>query len=122
MSQFKLIRSSVWDGAFPTEDPKGRFLHIVIDAESNANVLSQSVLEDLKETLPRAIEHDGIQAVIVSSAKDGYFISGADLDIIESASDPDEVFDQCRLIQDLFGNFSGFPVPSFCVIHGVYGA
>ena len=119
MSQFKLIRSSVWDGAFPTEDPKGRFLHIVIDAESNANVLSQSVLEDLKETLPRAIEHDGIQAVIVSSAKDGYFISGADLDIIESASDPDEVFDQCRLIQDLFGNFSGFPVPSFCVIHGV---
>ena len=54
MSQFKLIRSSVWDGAFPTEDPNGRFLHIVIDAESNANVLSQSVLEDLKETLPRA--------------------------------------------------------------------
>ena len=119
MSQWKLIRSNDWSGAIPTEDPKGRWLHLVFDAESPGNILSLSVLEDLKKTLSKVVNHDGIQAVIVSSAKDDYFCSGADLDIIESANDADEVKSQCREVQDLFGLLGGFQVPSFCVIQGV---
>ena len=119
MSQWKLIRSSGWDGPIPKEDPKGRWLHLVFDAESAGNVLSLSVLEDLRSTLTRVVEHDGIQAVIVSSAKDGYFCSGADLEIIESADNPDDVYRQCREVQDMFGLLGGFHVPSFCVIDGV---
>ncbi|MAJ28086.1 hypothetical protein CBD41_01545 [bacterium TMED181] len=119
MSQWKLVRSSDWNLAIPKSDPKGRWLHLILDADSPGNILSTSVLEDLKQTLSRVVEHDGIQAVIVSSAKDGYFCSGADLDIIESAKDPDEVYRQCREIQDLFGLLGGFQVPSFCVIQGV---
>ena len=119
MSQWKLIRSNDWSGAIPTEDPKGRWLHLVFDAESAGNILSLSVLEDLKKALSKVVNHDGIQAVIVSSAKEDYFCSGADLDIIESANDADEVKSQCREVQDLFGLLGGFQVPSFCVIHGV---
>ena len=119
MSQWKLIRSSGWDQPIPKEDPKGRWLHLVFDADSPGNVLSLSVLEDLRTTLARVVEHDGIQAVIVSSAKDDYFCSGADLEIIESADNADDVFRQCREVQDMFGLLGGFQVPSFCVIRGV---
>ena len=119
MSQWKLIRSADWNQAIPQEDPKGRWLHLVFDADSPGNILSLSVLEDLKQVLSKVVDHDGIQAVIVSSAKDEYFCSGADLEIIESAKDPDEVYRQCREVQDLFGLLGGFQVPSFCVINGV---
>ncbi len=119
MSQWKLVRSSDWDSAIPTEDPKGRWLHLIFDADSPGNILALSVLEDLKIALAAAVEHDGIQAVILSSAKDDYFCSGADLEIIENANDADEVHHQCREVQDLFGLLGGFQVPSFCVIQGV---
>ena len=119
MSQWKLIRSSGWNQPIPDEDPKGRWLHMIFDADSPGNVLSLSALEDFRTTLAKVVEHDGIQAVIVSSAKEDYFCSGADLDIIESADNPDDVYRQCREVQDMFGLLGGFQVPSFCVIRGV---
>ncbi|MEE2889074.1 MAG: 3-hydroxyacyl-CoA dehydrogenase NAD-binding domain-containing protein [Planctomycetota bacterium] len=118
MSQWKLIRSSGWDGAIPSIDPDGRWLHLILDSDTSANVLKQQVLEDLSDRIEEIAEHQGIDAVIVSSAKDSHFIAGADVNAIGSASDKDQVIDLCRGAQDLFGMLTDLHVPSICVIRG----
>ena len=118
MSQWKLIRARGWDGAIPTEDPDGRWLHLIIDSDSSANVLKRSVLEDLSDRIEEIPQQEGIEAVIVSSAKESHFIAGADVSSIGSAQDRDQVIDLCRMAQDLFGTLSNLQVPSICVIRG----
>ena len=118
MSQWKLIRSSSWNQAIPDPDPTGRWLHLIIDAESSANVLSQTVLEDLSQRLDQVPEFAGVEALIISSAKNGHFIAGADVKAIGSAKNVDQVNDACRSAQDLFGRLSRLSIPSIAVIHG----
>ena len=118
MSQWQLIRSSGWDGAIPSIDPDGRWLHLILDSDSSANILKQEVLEDLSDRIEEIADHQGIDAVIVSSAKDSHFIAGADVNSIGSASDKDEVIDLCRGAQDLFGMLTDLHVPSICIIRG----
>ncbi|HIG06638.1 MAG TPA: fatty-acid oxidation protein subunit alpha [Planctomycetes bacterium] len=118
MSQWKLIRSSSWSQTIPDHDPTGRWLHLIIDAESSANVLSQTVLDELSERLDQVPEFAGVEALIISSAKNGHFIAGADVNAIGSAKNVDQVIDACRSAQDLFGRLSRLSIPSIAVIHG----
>ncbi|MDE0960509.1 MAG: 3-hydroxyacyl-CoA dehydrogenase NAD-binding domain-containing protein [Planctomycetota bacterium] len=118
MSQWKLIRSSSWEGPIPQADPAGRWLHLVIDAESSANVLSAAVLEDLDKQLDRVSEFSNVDALIISSAKNGHFIAGADVNAIGSADNVDHVIEACRSAQDLFGRLSNLSIPSIAVIQG----
>jgi len=118
MSQWRLIRSSGWDAAIPEADPEGRWLHLIIDAESSANVLSEDVLTDLSSQIDDIGNHRGVDAVIVSSAKQDHFIAGADVNAIGSAENVDQVVDACRRAQDLFGRLSSLSIPSIAVIRG----
>ncbi|RTZ93373.1 MAG: fatty-acid oxidation protein subunit alpha [Bacillota bacterium] len=118
MSQWRLIRSSGWDAAIPEADPEGRWLHLIIDAESSANVLSEDVLTDLSSQIDDIGNHQGVDAVIVSSAKQDHFIAGADVNAIGSAENVDQVVDACRRAQDLFGRLSSLSIPSIAVIRG----
>ncbi len=118
MSQWKLIRSSGWSAAIPAPDPEGRWLHLVIDAETSANVLSEAVLTDLSRQIDDIESHQGVDAVIVSSAKKDHFIAGADVNAIGSATNVDQVVDACRKAQDLFGRLSSLSVPTIAVIRG----
>ena len=118
MSHWHLIRSSDWNAAIPSQDPDGKWLHLVIDSDTNANVLKPEVLQDLSDRIDEIPDHDGIQAVIISSAKDSHFIAGADVNSIGSAQDFDQVVKLCREAQDLFGRLSKLQVPSICVIRG----
>ena len=118
MSHWHLIRSSDWNAAIPSQDPDGKWLHLVIDSDTNANVLKPEVLQDLSDRIDEIPDHDGIQAVIISSAKDSHFIAGADVNSIGSAQDVDQVVKLCREAQDLFGRLSKLQVPSICVIRG----
>ncbi len=118
MSQWKLIRSDEWLSAIPEENPEGRWLHLILDAETSANVLSQSVLEELTSALDEVDQHSGVEALIVSSAKKQHFIAGADVESIGNASDIDEAFELCRSAHRLFGRLSHLSVPSIAVIRG----
>ncbi len=118
MSHWHLIRSSSWNDPLPTPDPDGNWLHLVIDADSSANVLKTEVLLDLRDALKNVADHQGVKALIISSAKEKHFIAGADVNSIGSAQSVDQVVELCRSAQDLFGSLSQLPIPSICVIRG----
>ncbi|MGE4619834.1 MAG: enoyl-CoA hydratase-related protein, partial [Planctomycetota bacterium] len=118
MSQWKFVRSSSWTAAIPEADPNGPWLHLIIDSDTSANVLTDSVLRELSERVSEVDAFDGIRALIISSAKKSHFIAGADVNSIGSATDASDVVAACTRVQSLFGKLGTLSVPSICVIRG----
>src|SRR5687768_2844228 len=78
------------------------------DPQSSANVLSRHVLDSLEQHLNELDRRPKLAGLVISSAKPGMFIAGADLKEFAQWIDApkNEVIDVCRRGQQLFGRFS----------------
>lgn len=118
MNQWHLIQSASWDSCTPEDDSSGRWLHLILDADSSANVLKPDVLEGLSQRIIEVGKYSNVDALIISSAKDKHFIAGADVNSIGTAESIDQVKGLCRDAQDLFGRLGRLHIPSISVIRG----
>ncbi len=120
MSEWTVVRGS-WscdDEGKIESAPNGPILHLVFDGKSPANTLSLPCLEELGRTLDEVEEFSGIEALILSSAKDEHFIAGANIEAIEAITDSGDATSLAQIAQRVFGKLGELPFPSFALIHG----
>jgi 3-hydroxyacyl-CoA dehydrogenase/enoyl-CoA hydratase/carnithine racemase len=91
------------------------------DPQSSANVLSRHVLDSLEQHLNELDRRPKLAGLVISSAKPGMFIAGADLKEFAQWIDApkNEVIDVCRRGQQLFGRFSRANYVTVAAIDGL---
>ena len=89
------------------------------------NVLTEEVLLDLERAIAQAHDAAGegrLRVLLVTSAKPGSFIAGADVDAITAvaaARDRERGVAISRQVQALFGRIADMPVPTIAAIQGI---
>ncbi|MDE2806070.1 MAG: 3-hydroxyacyl-CoA dehydrogenase NAD-binding domain-containing protein [Gemmatimonadota bacterium] len=89
------------------------------------NVLTEEVLLDLERAITQAHDAAGegrLRVLLVTSAKPGSFIAGADVDAITAvaaARDRERGVEISRQVQALFGRIADMPVPTIAAIQGI---
>ena len=96
----------------------GEVVHLIADGESPANALSLACIEELEGMLDTIAKETGVRALVVSSAKSGHFIAGANIDEIGAITDPQDATRLATKAQHAFGKLGELPFPSFALIHG----
>lgn len=88
--------------------------------DSKANVLSPQLWADLAEILAKAEQMPGLSGLVLTSAKPGIFIAGADLKIIRAATAPNDPAVRQLIEQGLrvLETLEQFPVPTAAIIDG----
>ncbi len=93
--------------------------HVILDApDGKVNILNQSFLEDLEATARQLAKTSGVRAAVVSSAKEGGFIAGADVKQIQAVTDPAEGERLAREGQRIFGLWADLRFPVVAAVHG----
>lgn len=87
----------------------------------SANVLSNSVLDELAKHLDTLEKRSDIAGLIFCSAKPGIFIAGADLrEFVQSlGAAKEQVVAMCRRGQTLFGRLAAMPFVTVAAINGI---
>jgi 3-hydroxyacyl-CoA dehydrogenase/enoyl-CoA hydratase/carnithine racemase len=87
----------------------------------SANILSRAVLDELEQHLDAIAQDETPAGLILTSAKPGVFIAGADLREFASSFDApaEEVEALCRRGQDLFARLSQCPYVTVAAISGI---
>jgi len=102
----------------PRAVPGGEVIHLIADGESPANTLSRAGIDDLERALAAIAAEPGVKALVLSSAKTGHFVAGADIDEIGAIADAAEATRLAARAQEVFGRLERLPFPSFALIHG----
>ena len=91
------------------------------DPESSANVLSRHVLESLAEQLDTLDKRKGLQGLVITSAKPGMFVAGADLKEFAASLDApqSEVTGMSRQGQQLFGRLAKSKYVTVAAVDGL---
>ena len=84
---------------------------------SNANVLSADVLQELQAIL-KEIDNSKPTGLVIYSGKQTGFIMGADINEFIGISDPDKAYEIIRQGQKLMDKLESTAYPTVCVING----
>lgn len=100
------------------EQDSDEILWLYIDkAESKANVLSRTVIEELDELLEE-IEGDKPAGLVITSGKASGFIAGADVNEFTTLQDQDDGFALVRRAQAVFDRLEALHCPTVALIQG----
>lgn len=86
--------------------------------DSNANLLTACVLEELETLLDELNKKTEIDILFIKSAKKGIFIAGADINEIQSLEDEEEAYKKVRRGQIILRKISILPFDTVAVIDG----
>ncbi|NGX43071.1 MAG: Fatty acid oxidation complex subunit alpha [Chlamydiae bacterium] len=103
-----------------TIDPEG-IAHLVFDYPGEKiNKISIPVLDELDGILEGLVDNKHIKAMLITSAKEGIFIAGADLKSFDSLfDDPDRAREMLGKGHQVFSKLEKLPFPTIAVINGV---
>lgn len=97
----------------------GKIATLMFDMkDSNVNVLSSPVMDELEILLDELKESKDIDVLLFKSAKKGIFIAGADISEIESLKDEKEAYEIVRKGQIILSKISLLPCHTVAVING----
>jgi len=82
------------------------------------NTLSPEVLEEFRERVEPLLDDPGVRAIVVASAKADTFIAGADLEILDGMTDPEEPATLSREGNALLSRIAASPKPVVAAVHG----
>lgn len=86
----------------------------------SANVLSTAVMNELAEQLQTLRTTAGLQAVILTSAKPGTFLAGADIrEFVDLMDSPGQVGELCRRGHAILQQLSDLPAVTIAAIDGI---
>lgn len=86
-----------------------------------ANILSSSVLEELRQILDGLRDRKDLKGLVLLSGKPGIFIAGADLRefvVAMPTVTPQQTAELCRRGQQLFARLADLPMVTVAAIHG----
>lgn len=86
--------------------------------DSNVNLLSISVMQELESHLDKLKSQKDIDALLFKSAKEGIFIAGADISEIQSLNDEQEAHDIVKQGQMILSKIRALPFYTIAVIDG----
>lgn len=86
--------------------------------DSNANTLGSEVLEEFDTKLDELKQQNGIEALLIQSAKPSIFIAGANIKEIEPMNDEKVIYDYLMKVNDIFLKLERLKFPSIAYIHG----
>ena len=92
------------------------------DPERSANVLTAGIMRRLGEVVAELdvrSRQGRVRAAVFFSGKPDSFIVGADVEAIQSVTDPDAGREAARQGQAIYSAIERLPVPTVCAIHGV---
>lgn len=93
--------------------------YVVFDQpDSKANVLSSTVLMQLRQVIEDIPKKDELKAVVFQSAKQGIFIAGANIEEIQDLHTFDSAKAAAGVGQALFNAIEDLSVPTIAVING----
>jgi 3-hydroxyacyl-CoA dehydrogenase / enoyl-CoA hydratase / 3-hydroxybutyryl-CoA epimerase len=105
-------------GSWQVEIDADRVAWLTCDTPgTSTNVLSAAVIKDLAAALTE-IAHAKPAGVVVSSAKPGGFIAGADIKEFVEIHTPEQGYALVRAGQVVFDQLEALPCPSVAAIHG----
>ncbi|MDH5465669.1 MAG: enoyl-CoA hydratase-related protein, partial [Thiovulaceae bacterium] len=85
---------------------------------ASVNLLSTPMLMELSTLLDEIATNKDIKAMLITSAKKGIFIAGADISEIEGLTDEDEAYDKVRQGQMILAKIAALKFPTIAVING----
>lgn len=98
---------------------KDGIARITFDLENEkVNKLSTKVLSEFDETLDVIKNNSSIKALLVQSAKKNIFITGADIEEIETLSKEEEIYELLMKVHSIFNKLENLPFPSIAYING----
>lgn len=87
-------------------------------ADGGANVLSTKVMRELDDVLDAVAKDRAATAVVFTSARDGVFIAGADINEFAGMTDPAAAAATVRAAHRTFARIAELPLPTAAVING----
>ncbi len=95
------------------------YLHAKVDvADGGANVLSAGVLEELATIVAGCREHAWVEGLLFSSARNGTFVMGADINEFTRLQSAEEAYALIRKGQSVINSIAELKIPSVAVIDG----
>ncbi len=88
------------------------------DPGEKVNKISRELVEEFRQMLDALETDDSIRAIILISRKPDNFIAGADLDMIQSITEPGEAAAISRAGHQLLNRMAAFPKPVIAAING----
>lgn len=82
------------------------------------NKLTLAMIEDFSDVLERLEQDDQIDGAVFASRKDDNFLAGADIGLLRSFEDPDEVREHVRRGQRLYDRLADLDKPVVAAVHG----
>jgi len=92
---------------------------LVLDQkDSRVNLLGQQMLEEIRDTLDEIGSNPSIRALVITSAKPGQFVAGADIKLIRDIHSIESGFQMCLQAQAIFDRLAALTIPTLCAIQG----
>ena len=86
--------------------------------DSKVNVLSTPVMEELKDIIAQFKNRSDLKGVLITSAKPGIFIAGADIKEIEGIEEPRVGREKSKAGQVILNDLEALNIPSVALING----
>jgi len=101
-----------------TEQDENQIIWLSLDyADGNTNILTKSVLEELKAILD-SLQSSNASGLIINSKKANGFLAGADITEFTALKTSEAAFEKLRFGQTVFELIEKLPFPSLALIHG----
>ncbi|MCZ6508685.1 MAG: 3-hydroxyacyl-CoA dehydrogenase NAD-binding domain-containing protein, partial [Acidobacteria bacterium] len=105
--------------ALRLEGPAEGLASLVFDApQSKVNVIGRELITELEAVIEDLEQRTDISCLVLMSGKRRNFIAGADIDAIESVTDPADIAEAVRLVQGLYARWESLPYPTIAAIAG----
>ncbi len=99
---------------------KSNICTLTLNRPEKKNSLSLELIEQIKSTMERLAEEDGVRAVILRGAGDEAFCSGFDIGSLptQSSADADQRLKSLDKVESLFRCLIRFPYPVIAMLNG----
>jgi 3-hydroxyacyl-CoA dehydrogenase/enoyl-CoA hydratase/3-hydroxybutyryl-CoA epimerase len=87
-------------------------------AESKVNLINFDLLTEFKEALDELTANGSARALVVTSAKKGQFIAGADIKLIQGIHSIESGYQLCVQAQQIYTQLATLNIPTVCSIEG----
>ncbi|TYK64308.1 fatty acid oxidation complex subunit alpha FadJ [Colwellia echini] len=112
-------QTEIRNSAFTLVRQDNGIAHLVIDViGENVNTLKSEFAEQITEVLAEIKADKKITGIVVCSGKQGSFIAGADINMLDACQSREEVVGLSRQGQRIFTLLEQFPIPVVAAIDG----